>query len=283
VTSRCVIVPCATPAKGRRLPRRQIALAVAISLLGHSVAFAYLAWQPLAIGMRWVPVQSGQASVELAATMAGGQDEPTFEPIALSVEPSRPHASQPVPEELLARLAATPARPREVRFVPTSAATVRLPEQVVLPEYAQPAPFAGVPRVEHPAPAESTSTSSHTVHQSRSDVGRARMVEMTGSGQARQTLRASLASQGAENASPAPTYNPAPLYPAEALAARLTGRVVLHAKVAADGRVLDARVYRSSGTPSLDAAAVAAVKRWLFTPAAGVRVLTVPIRFVIEE
>ena len=83
-------------------------------------------------------------------------------------------------------------------------------------------------------------------------------------------------------------FSPKPEYPAEALAARLTGRVVLRAKVDADGCVTSVVIHLFSGVPILDQAALDAVQRWRFKPArrAGISVTTevmIPIRFTIEE
>lgn len=55
-----------------------------------------------------------------------------------------------------------------------------------------------------------------------------------------------------------------PVYPAEALAARVEGMVILDAVIAKDGTVKDAVVLRS--VPGLDDAALGAVRQWLFTP-----------------
>lgn len=62
---------------------------------------------------------------------------------------------------------------------------------------------------------------------------------------------------------------------------------MLRVKVGADGRVQDVSIRRSSGFPSLDQAALAAVRRWRFDPAraAGVVVASeveVPVRFQLK-
>jgi protein TonB len=56
----------------------------------------------------------------------------------------------------------------------------------------------------------------------------------------------------------------APLYPAIARAARVSGIVILEAVIDARGRVESVRVLRS--IPTLDQAAVDAVRQWRFTP-----------------
>jgi protein TonB len=84
------------------------------------------------------------------------------------------------------------------------------------------------------------------------------------------------------------TYNLPPTYPIDALLARAEGRVVLRAEVSSAGLVDDLAVERSSGWPSLDEAALEAVRRWRFAPArkSGVAVacqVLVPVRFNIRQ
>jgi protein TonB len=57
-----------------------------------------------------------------------------------------------------------------------------------------------------------------------------------------------------------------PRYPQEAFVKKIQGVVVLEILIDASGRVVDARVLQS--IPLLDAAAIAAVKQWVFQPAA---------------
>jgi protein TonB len=79
-----------------------------------------------------------------------------------------------------------------------------------------------------------------------------------------------------------------PAYPELARRRGEQGRVVVRVSVSADGMPTDASVARSSGYPSLDSAALAAVRRWRFVPATlGGRaipaVAEVPIRFRIDN
>lgn len=55
-----------------------------------------------------------------------------------------------------------------------------------------------------------------------------------------------------------------PIYPDDALAARIQGVVIIEATIDPEGHVSDARVLRS--IPQLDEAAVTAVRQWEFTP-----------------
>ncbi len=61
--------------------------------------------------------------------------------------------------------------------------------------------------------------------------------------------------------------NPKPPYPLSARRRGLEGRVLIAARVAADGRCAEARVRQSSGHDLLDASARDTVRRWRFLPA----------------
>lgn len=94
------------------------------------------------------------------------------------------------------------------------------------------------------------------------------------------------ANRGAANTSARPRYrsNPKPEYPAEAKRARQQGVVLLLVDVTAEGRVSDLRLSRSSGFPTLDQAAMAAVRHWTFEPALAMGLPVpsrpeVPVRF----
>jgi len=60
--------------------------------------------------------------------------------------------------------------------------------------------------------------------------------------------------------------NPAPVYPEEARRLHLQGRVMLRVLVSAEGLARQVTVDQSSGAPSLDEAASAAVRDWRFVP-----------------
>lgn len=84
---------------------------------------------------------------------------------------------------------------------------------------------------------------------------------------------------------PTRTRHVNPVYPEEALAARIQGVVIIEATIDTDGRVYDAKVLRS--IPILDQAAVEAVRQWEFTPTEvnGVRVpviMTVTVNFALQ-
>jgi protein TonB len=81
--------------------------------------------------------------------------------------------------------------------------------------------------------------------------------------------------------------NPSPGYPRMARRRGYQGNVVLEVMVARNGTVSDLRVFKSSGFPILDRAALDSVKKWTFVP--GMRGdeivemwVKVPIRFELK-
>ncbi len=103
---------------------------------------------------------------------------------------------------------------------------------------------------------------------------------------------ASPASQAREGADvddlPQIVSNPAPAYPPAALLSGITGRVVLRVMVGSTGLPKRVSLMTSSGHGTLDAAALAAVRRWRFRPAQrdgqGVEFeVAVPVRFALRR
>ena len=81
--------------------------------------------------------------------------------------------------------------------------------------------------------------------------------------------------------------NPPPSYPTIARKRGYQGNVVLEVLINKQGKIIDLRVYSSSGYSMLDKAAIASVKKWLFRP--GMRGpdkiemwVRVPIRFKLN-
>uniref|UniRef100_A0A7C6EA94 Energy transducer TonB n=1 Tax=candidate division WOR-3 bacterium TaxID=2052148 RepID=A0A7C6EA94_UNCW3 len=66
---------------------------------------------------------------------------------------------------------------------------------------------------------------------------------------------------------PRPEYIPQPPYPEVARLAGIEGQVVVEALVDVDGKIIDARVLKSSGNQALDEAAIRAARDARFTPA----------------
>jgi protein TonB len=69
---------------------------------------------------------------------------------------------------------------------------------------------------------------------------------------------------GGDVQAPRKVVCPPPIYPRPAMAARVEGTVTIEAVIGVDGRVKQARLVGS--VPLLDAAALAAVRQWVFTP-----------------
>jgi protein TonB len=84
---------------------------------------------------------------------------------------------------------------------------------------------------------------------------------------------------------PTKTKDVRPVYPAIAQSARVQGVVIVEATIGPDGRVAEAKVLRS--IPLLDAAALDAVKQWVFTPTllngtAVPVIMTVTVNFTLQ-
>ena len=91
---------------------------------------------------------------------------------------------------------------------------------------------------------------------------------------------------GGEIREPRKVVDVAPVYPLIAAKAQLEGIVIIEATVGANGRVENATVLR--GMPLLDEAALAAVRRWVYTPTLlnGVPtpvILTVTVTFRLKK
>jgi protein TonB len=82
--------------------------------------------------------------------------------------------------------------------------------------------------------------------------------------------------------------NQAPGYPDIARRRGEQGRVLLRVNVSADGTPLDVELAETSGHPSLDSAALSAVRQWRFVPATEAgrfvpAIAEVPIRFRLDN
>lgn len=66
---------------------------------------------------------------------------------------------------------------------------------------------------------------------------------------------------------PQPKYSPKPGYPEKARIAEMEGQAIVEALVDVDGKVIDARLVKSSGFDILDQAAMNAARSWTFSPA----------------
>jgi protein TonB len=100
---------------------------------------------------------------------------------------------------------------------------------------------------------------------------------------------AELGSSGSVVKLAVPLYleNPPPKYPELARSSGFQGTVILEVMVKENGKAGHVRVSRSSGYPSLDRAAAATVKKWIFKPGSenGAVVdmrVKIPIRFKLD-
>ena len=81
---------------------------------------------------------------------------------------------------------------------------------------------------------------------------------------ARAKAKAAAVRVGGKIEPPIKMNDVAPVYPAIAQNAGVTGSVIIEATIGADGRIIDARVLRS--IPLLDQAALDAVRQWEYKP-----------------
>lgn len=272
--------------------RRTTAGSLVASLLVHTTAFGgvwlFDAWNISEAEL--LPVQSGRASIALAASMPAeathADDENHLQVAAAFVTPTTHAAAsqqssgspQPRVEPVLRRaLAEFLPQPTEVAIphVPADLAIALSQRQDVLvlgDRGADDAWLASAPEV---------SVSS--------EPARRQLAKAEVDTRATPASAASAASFGAEGDQPASILaNAPPIYPPDALAARLTGRVILRVTVSVDGHAARAAVHRSSGIASLDAAALTAVRSWRFAPArrGGVAIerdIAVPVRFTLAN
>ncbi len=87
---------------------------------------------------------------------------------------------------------------------------------------------------------------------------------------------------------PTPKYSPKPVYPDRARTAEMEGQAIVEALVDVDGTVMNVKLVKSSGFDILDQAALAAARKWTFTPAEQrgqpVRVpVSIPFNFSLRE
>ncbi len=262
--------------------KARVALAWVVSLSVHSAVLAALGWSlPNRAATRWITVSPGQASIALQASPAAE--------FAVA-DPDPPLSELRQPDEELPRPAAVEvALLVETRVRHESPRTPLLDQaELTLAEPPPEHPRVDLPRVPSrrgdvealpPVPSEPDSSTPRADDASRE-------AELPPSTADAQPSVASLDSQGALDQAPAILHNPAPAYPAAALQARQTGRVVLLVGVRPDGSVAWAKLFQSSGVRLLDQAALDVIHRWRFSPAEDsdtVRPTRVPFRFVLDE
>lgn len=238
--------------------RRALAPALAFSVVAHAIAIGglarhpgELASEPVPIPLRWLEIAGDGGPVG----PAGGADPGAREPRATTAERREP---------------AAPARS------PAGFAPERRPTRAPAP---RPSSARAAKRRPLVGPAGTGAEASPVAGASRP------VVEADAGGWGRRVVRADSGEPSA--ALPRVRDRPAPVYPLDARRRGRSGTSAIRLRIAADGRVIEARVHRSAGDLALDAAAVAAVRRWRFEPAAnGVdrqqQWFLVPIEFRLE-
>ncbi len=278
-------------ARFQRPSARRLIVCLAASLALHGVAMAGLAYVRQTTSWNWIPVQSGRASIDLQASIAStpSQGDPVLEaiPLPIPAEPQK-ETMEEEPAELADATATDVQRRAEAALPLPIRSPSRQTEPLLLAEIqvSVESDRAEIPskRALSREPVTESSSSAHPMR--RANVGLRYANELTDQLAESLPSTASQASRGAESQAPELVFNPAPQYPAEALAARLTGRVIVRVALAANGSVAEASVHQSSGSTLLDDAAVTAVRSWRFAPSehgTAPRRLAVPVNFVIQD
>lgn len=198
--------------------------------------------------------------------------------------------AMPEPQELPvtdpgAEVAAPPVI--ETPVIETLESLSPLPERPVLADMALPPPTARRPAARQDSPARRVARPVAPATADREAAASAAASVAALANAAAPAATMAVANQPGPTVITAPRYRlpPAPpVYPARAVELGLTGTVLVRARVTPDGSTEETRLWRSSGHALLDAAALAAVRRWAFEPASvdGRRVeawVEVPVHF----
>lgn len=261
-------------------------------------------WQAL-------PTRDGHHSIELVAQLAAPQSAPSITVIEPLPDPEPPversidDATEPLaptsvadrqtPQRNESAAADRSMNPSDLPTESIDTAVGRAELAVTPPPVTRREPDAGNPKVadQGPPPLRSANSPRKTTPPANLPPVAAEPVPADANqpSQASQAQPASRRADGTE-AEPVPRalFNPPPEYPAAALQARIEGRVVVRVSLTEAGKVATVAVQTSSGHAALDAAALAAVRKWRFEPttdargtAVRSRVLAVPVRFQIEQ
>lgn len=228
-------------------------------------AAARLDWIPYV-----APPRSGVQSLQLTANFAA---EPTpapmvlIEPLVDAREPLSPAATGSLQQQPITvhRRGESPAR-----GMPLPARTERAMTAVAASSESHRAERATEPELTKPVQLVHRRRESNTKPPDTASVA----------------VAASKANEGVRQTTPQVVDNPPPLYPPELLTQSIEGVVLVTATVTGDGRVVRARLRKSSGRKAFDQAALDAVRKWRFNadedvdPDSTVDV-NVPLRFRI--
>lgn len=214
------------------------------------------------VGTPAVPLPVADTAVEVSLVEAA----------PAAIEPDAPSPEPPAP----------PPR-EEPAAEPEPAPMIQPPEPEPEPAPTEPEPEpppAPVPKKAAPPPRRvESSPAVKPAPPRRPSASRGRPSPQTGAGDS---------SAKATSAQPRYRSNPKPEYPREARRLKQQGRVLIDVEVSASGRPASVTLKRSSGVPSLDEAALTAVRRWTFDPAraGGIAIssrVEVPVQFNLAQ
>jgi periplasmic protein TonB len=206
--------------------------------------------------------------------------EPAAEPVAaLVVEPQVEPLAEPIAEPVAEPVAAPVIEPVAEAAPAAPAAPVALAEPVAAPADGAAVIGTGASSVEPPAGAPAAAAAPVAVAAAALPAlpaNRAGLRESAGGG-----------GGGAQRAARL-TSNPKPAYPRLSIRYGEQGEALCRLEIDAEGRVVGAKIARSSGHARLDEAALSAVKRWRFEPATRDGVpepsfATLPVVFRIQD
>ena len=190
-----------------------------------------------------------------------------------------PAVSAAVPQRVMSTARARPARPKRVPQVPAP-----LPEQAPAPEEPAQAPPEEAPALEEPESAATGTGAMGAVVaglvNSAAKEGVGTELGVTSGGEAVDVKQVSRP--------PTVLQQVVPQYPRQARSQGIEGLVLVRIIIGTDGRVEPESMRILRSVPELDAAALAAVRQWRFSPALGrhgrmVRVIVdIPVQFSLK-
>ena len=236
------------------------------------------------------PVAADSFAAFAEAEMAAATSEA---PDAADAADALPAQAVPVEADVVVGLVASlapqshDAQPREVE----APAVQPLPAAVApsVPAARPSPPAAATPRAQQARRQGPRATSPSEAPPAREEPARGGDVAQPAAGAARGTdVAARPPAIGRDVPAEPAAGNPAPAYPVAARRSGREGRALLRVVVSSTGEGRDVRIAESSGTPSLDEAALAAVRQWRFTPArrngeAAEDVVLVPVSFTLLQ
>lgn len=233
-------------------------------IVSGTLHLGLVAWGGLSGDTPPRPIQPlrGHVSIELSASVSASPQDAPRDQAQDTPKPVPDALLQPMKSPLTEVMAALPISPDVKLPPPQTVLTLPRPELPPLPK---------IKPAEEPKPRPDNKPRPPGPVESASSPG----------------SKASEGSEGDEMPQKIPT-NPLPPWPADAWDNRWEGLVLLRVMVDAEGYVQSARLYESSGVPSLDDSALTTVYRWRFHPARrrGVAVsmeVNVPIRFYFRN